>query len=116
MKKTHLKEYDLQCMICKYLDTKGVLYCGSMGGQYQLYHSVRIKAKKSGYKSGFPDLFIYEPKGQYYGLALELKIGYNKASEKQKDWIDQLNKRGYLAKVTNGWENTIKEIDQYLKL
>ena len=30
--------------------------------------------------------------------------------------INQLNKRGYLAKVTNGWDNTIKEIDKYLEL
>ena len=52
----------------------------------------------------------------YRNLNLELKIGYNKASEKQKDWINQLNKRGYLAKVTNGWDNTIKEIDKYLEL
>jgi hypothetical protein len=114
-KKTHLKEYDLQCMICKYLDTKNLLYCGSMGGQYQMFHSQRIKAKKSGYKSGFPDLFIYEPRGKYNGLAIELKIGYNKPSKKQIYWIDQLNNRNYLAKVCNGWDETIKTIDKYLK-
>tara|TARA_R100000657_G_C4681874_1_gene131245 strand:- start:2595 stop:2945 length:351 start_codon:yes stop_codon:yes gene_type:complete len=116
MTKAQLKEYDLQVMICKYLDSKDVLYCGSMGGQYQLYHSVRIKAKKTGYKSGFPDLFIYEPRGQYCGLAIELKVGYNKASKKQKDWIDQLNKRNYCAMVCNGWNETIKTIDKYLGL
>ena len=46
-----MTEYELQKAICKYLDLKGVLYCGSMGGQYQAHFSQRIKAKKSGYKN-----------------------------------------------------------------
>ena len=56
-----MKEYQLQKAVCKYLELQQVLYCGSMGGQYQVHMSQRIKAKKSGYKKGFPDLFIYEP-------------------------------------------------------
>ena len=28
----------------------------------------------------------------------------------------ELNKRGYYAIISNGWEQTIKEIDKYLKL
>ena len=108
-----MKEFDLQCMICKYLDSKGILYCGSMGGQYQKYHSQRIKMKKSGYKSGFPDLFIYEPRGKYNGLAIELKTLKGRATEKQKDWIKKLNDRGYLASICKGWDEAIKLIDIY---
>ena len=55
-----MKEYQLQKAVCKYLDLKNVLYCGSMGGNYQKYFSQRNKAKATGYKKGFPDLFIYE--------------------------------------------------------
>jgi len=44
-----MKEYQLQKAVCKYLDLQNVLYCGSMGGQYQVHMSQRIKAKKSGY-------------------------------------------------------------------
>ena len=54
------EEYKLQKAVCQYLDLNNVLYCGSMGGQYQVHFSQRIKAKATGYKSGFPDLFIYE--------------------------------------------------------
>ena len=111
-----MTEYELQKAICKYLDLKGVLYCGSMGGQYQIFKSQRIKQKLTGYKKGFPDLFLYEPKGSYCGLAIELKVGYNKASKKQIEWCDQLNKKGYLALICNGWDKTIIEIDKYLKL
>ena len=40
-----MKEYQLQKAVCKYLDLNNVLYCGSMGGNYQAHISQRIKAK-----------------------------------------------------------------------
>ena len=111
-----MKEYQLQKAVCKYLDLQNVLYCGSMGGQYQAHMSVRIRAKKSGYKRGFPDLFIYEPRGSYHGLAIELKVGYNKPTVEQLTWLNKLTERGYLAMSSNGLKNTIEIIDKYLKL
>ena len=109
-----MKEYQLQKAVCKYLDLKGILYCGSMGGQYQVHFSQRIKAKKSGYKKGFPDLFIYEPMGKWYGLAIELKVGYNRATKEQLYWRNELNKRGYVAEICNGIDEVLTVIDRYL--
>ena len=109
-----MKEYQLQKAVCKYLDLQNVLYCGSMGGQYQVHMSQRIKAKKSGYKKGFPDLFIYEPRGSYHGLAIELKVGYNKQTLEQTIWMNELTKRGYLAMCSNGLDQTIEIIETYL--
>ena len=103
-----MKEYQLQKAVCNYLDYKNILYCGSMGGQYQKFHSQRNKAKATGYKRGFPDLFIYEPRGDYHGLAIELKVGYNKPSAIQKIWINNLKIRGYMATVSY-------ELDEKLK-
>ena len=109
-----MTEYELQKAICKYLDLKGVLYCASMGGQYQPHFSQRIKAKKSGYKKGFPDLFIYEPVGEFHGLAIELKVGKNRATKDQLKWQKELNDRGYRAEVCNGLDEAIDVIDNYL--
>lgn len=109
-----MKEYELQKAICKYLDLNNILYCGSMGGQYQIYISQRIKAKKTGYKKGFPDLFIYEPRGKYNGLAIELKTGNNKASKEQKWWCKELNKRGYVAEICIGIDESLNIINKYL--
>jgi hypothetical protein len=109
-----MTEYELQKAICKYLDLKGVLYCASMGGQYQPHFSQRIKAKKSGYKKGFPDLFIYEPIGKFNGLAIELKVGKNRATKDQLKWQKELNDRGYIAEVCNGLDEAIDVIDNYL--
>ena len=111
-----MKEYQLQKAVCKYLDLQNVLYCGSMGGQYQVHMSQRIKAKKSGYKRGFPDLFIYEPRGSYHGLAIELKVGYNKPTVEQLTWLNKLTERGYLAMTSNGLDQTIEIIETYLKI
>ena len=109
-----MKEYQLQKAVCKYLDLQNVLYCGSMGGQYQPHFSQRIKAKKSGYKRGFPDLFLYEPRGSYHGLAIELKVGYNKPTKEQLKWIEDLNKRNYKAVVCREIDETLLEIQTYL--
>ena len=109
-----MKEYQLQKAVCQYLDLKNVLYCGSMGGQYQKYHSQRNKAKATGYKRGFPDLFIYEPRGSYHGLAIELKIGYNKPSVQQLTWLNKLTEKGYLAMSCNNLDKAIEIIDIYL--
>ena len=110
-----MKEYQLQKAVCKYLDLNNVLYCGSMGGQYQKFHSQRNKAKATGYKRGFPDLFIYEPSGSYHGLAIELKVGYNKPTVEQLTWLNKLTERGYLAMTSNGIDQAIEIIDTYLK-
>ena len=107
-------EYQLQKAVCKYLDLSNILYCGSMGGNYQPHVSVRMRAKKSGYKRGFPDLFIYEPVGKFHGLAIELKVGKNRATKEQLKWRDELNKRGYVAEICHGLDNAISVIETYL--
>ena len=115
----YMKEYQLQKAVCKYLDLNNVLYCGSMGGNYQPHVSVRMRAKKSGYKRGFPDLFIYEiskiGKKLYCGLAIELKVGYNKPTSEQKWWRDQLRDRGYKAEICTGIDEALEVINRYLE-
>jgi len=110
-----MKEYQLQKAVCEYLDLKNILFCASLGGQYQIHMSQRIKAKKTGYKKGFPDLFIYEPRGNYCGLAIELKVGYNKPTKEQWIWNEQLNKKGYKAVVCTGIDEALETINNYLK-
>ena len=111
------QEDKLQTAVVTYLNIEyKALFCASLGGQYQRYQSQRMKAKRTGYVAGFPDLFIYEAKGGYCGLAIELKVKGNYASPKQKDWIDKLNARGYLAVVCTGFDQAKKTIDNYFNL
>ena len=92
-------------------------YCASLGGQYQKFVSQRKKAKETGYVAGFPDLQIVEPKGNYHGLFIEIKL--NKqcyASGYQKQWIKHLQQRGYRAEICKGFNECINLIDEYLNL
>lgn len=113
-------EYDLQKTVCTYLKLqyKDVLFNGSQGGQYLKHHSQRNKKRATGYKVGFPDLFIYEPRVidgvQYHGLALELKVKGNYASETQKQVLQTLNEKGYKALVCTDLDETLKAINDYL--
>jgi len=108
------KEDDLQTAVVTYLKLEyKALFCASLGGQYQKYQSQRMKAKRTGYVAGFPDLFIYEPRGKYSGLALELKVKGNYASPKQKKWLLDLVDRGYDAWVCTGFDQAKEVIDNY---
>ncbi len=112
-------EAELQTALIKYINWAypKIRYCASLGGQYQKFISQRKKAKSTGYVSGFPDLQITEPRGKYHGLFIELKL--NKKcypSKQQVDWIEDLNKRGYFAKVCKGLDECIETLDYYLTL
>ena len=70
--------------------------------------------KATGYQSGFPDIFIYEPRGVFNGLAIELKVKGNYASRKQKEVLGKLTNKGYRAEVCTGFDHAIEVIDEYL--
>jgi hypothetical protein len=97
------------------LQYKGVRFCASLGGQYQQYQSQRAKAIRTGYVKGFPDLQITEARRNYHGLFIELKTKTGRITPHQKQWIEDLNERGYLAKCCKGMEEAMDLIDWYLK-
>lgn len=110
--KTNTEESE-QKIVAAYLKVKGYLYCASAGG-VRTSMKQAVKMKSTGYVAGVPDLAIYEPRGNYHGLFIELKRKKGGAtSPAQKEWIEQLNKRGYKAVVCKGANAAIKEIEAY---
>ena len=111
-----MSEAQLQTNIVNYIKLQypQLLYCSSMGGQYQRYASQRNRAKATGYIKGFPDLGIYEAVGGYHGLFIEIKQKGAYPTIEQKEWITKLNKRGYYACVSKGFDSIRKVIDDYL--
>ena len=79
----------------------------------------RIEAhnlKLEGVKAGVPDICLPVPCGDYHGLYIELKRTKGGViSDAQKEWIEMLNERGYLAVVAKGANEAIKVISDYLK-
>ena len=119
-KKRKQHEADLQKAVIKYMKLQhpAIFINGSMGGTYLKYESQRVKAKLCGYKKGFPDLFIYEPRMidgiMYHGLAIELKVKGNYASQVQKGTLEDLKERNYKTFVCTGIDHTIEVIEWYL--
>jgi hypothetical protein len=73
----------------------------------------RLKAK--GVKSGVPDCMIYQSTGDYFGLALELKIKPNKPTNNQKEWLRRLENEGWKTAVAYSFDEAKAHIDIYLQ-
>jgi len=114
-KATPESESNQQEIVIKYLRLAypDALYCASAGGMWTS-DSQRIKMARTGYVKGFPDLFIYEPRGEFHGLAIEMKkVKGSKIEPEQVQWQEQLRNRGYASYICKGSEDAIKVIDEY---
>ena len=109
-----MSEDRLQEEIVKYIRYKypKTLMSATMGGLRTSYKQA-VKAKRTGYKKGQPDLFIYESRGSYHGLAIELKTIKGYATREQKEWIKELNERGWKAEICKGLPAALEVIDNY---
>lgn len=74
-----------------------------------------INLKRQGVKAGVPDLFLPVARGGFFGLYIELKVGKNKATALQKEWMAELNKQNYKAVVCYGWQEAAKELINYIE-
>lgn len=70
--------------------------------------------KLEGCSPGVPDLCFPIPTKKYHGLFIELKHGKNKPTKYQLQWLDYLNKAGYLAVICYDHEAAIKALNNYI--
>jgi hypothetical protein len=108
------EESNIQKAVIKWINLKypNLLYCATVGGVRTSFKQA-ILMKQTGYRKGVPDLLIFEPLNNYHGLAVEIKTLKGRPSKHQKKWIEDLNKRKYYAKITRGFDETIKTIENY---
>ena len=109
-----MSEDRLQSEVIKYIRYQypKIRYCASAGGVYTGISQAR-KMVRNGYVKGFPDLFIYEARNGYHGLAIELKTIKGIATKEQKEWIAALQKRNYRAEICKGLPTILDLIDDY---
>jgi len=121
-------EYNLQKQICQYLKNQypEVLFLSDTVASVKLTFPQQQR-NKAIQKNQFacPDLLILEPKKQYHGLMIELKVEspFKKNGEilksdhlkRQQNTIKELKQKGYKAEFSWGFEMTKEIIDQYLK-
>lgn len=84
------------------------------GGSRNKAEAARLKAQ--GVKAGVPDLFLPVPRGPYHGLWIEMKVGRNKPTKAQTEWITKLEAQGYACEVCYGWQKASIVIRSYLLL
>ena len=74
----------------------------------------RYKFKYLGGTAGVPDILIFETKSNYSGLALELKVGYNKPTENQLNCLKRLKNASWDAQWCNTFDAAKDIIDNYM--
>lgn len=93
-------EQKLQQWFTVYLNSLNVLFCSSAAGA-RTSIGTAIKLKRAGLKKGFPDMGIFEPRANWHGMFIELKLK-SYAGKEQKIWREELLKRNYYAIIMPG--------------
>lgn len=110
--KLKYKESDLQKSCVKYFRYRypDLLIFSIPNGGYRNKRNAR-NLKLEGLVSGVPDLFIPSHK-----LFIELKVGKNKLSEKQKMIIEQLRSFNYHIEVCYNIDEFIEVLNRYMNV
>ncbi|MCP4502850.1 MAG: hypothetical protein GY822_23165 [Deltaproteobacteria bacterium] len=74
------------------------------------------KLNAAGLCKGFPDLSLYVPRGDYFGLIIELKMPGEKPRPEQFDVINALRVQGYKVVWCDSLEQSKNEIINYLSI
>ncbi len=122
-------EFDLQKQVCRWINIQypKVLFMSDTIASVKLTPQQQLRNKKI-QKLDFklPDLLIFEPKGNFSGLFIELKVKspFKKNGEIFKDehlegqlkTINDLKSKGYYACFSWSFDMTISIINQYMNL
>ena len=82
-------------------------------GGAEYYHGKILK--RMGVKRGVADFFLALPQNGKAGLWIELKVGTNKPSKEQLEFLERKTQRGYVAVWVLGTEAAREAIKTYLK-
>lgn len=108
-----VSEHSEQCAVIDYCKIRRYpVFAIPNGGSRNKAEAVKLKAE--GVSAGVPDLFLPIPKQEFHGLFIEMKVGRNRTSAEQDEWIALLRKNGYRAEVCYGADAAIKAIDEYI--
>ena len=102
-KPRHL-EHDAQVAFFKRVDndprTRDLLVyavpnAGGYSGGYKSNAARASRMKAEGVRRGPPDINIDEPREDWHGMRIEMKIGKNRQTPEQAEWAHRLDARGY---------------------
>ena len=79
------------------------------------YSASGAKLKAKGVKKGVPDCLLFEQRGDYLGLAIELKVGKNTSTPEQLQWKSNLCVRGWKVIESKSLDEVMFVVNEYLK-
>jgi hypothetical protein len=122
-----MTEAKLQAQVCKWIRMQypHLIFTSEASGQRMTIGQARkAKLLRSGNK--LPDLIILQPRGNWHGMALELKVvsPFKKDGTLKKDehlegqeaMLLRLFNLGYYANFSTGFDETINHINHYMNL
>jgi len=89
-----------------------MLFAVPNGGKRHIATARRLRAE--GAKAGIPDVWLPVPRERYHGLVIEMKVGRNRPSPEQDEWLLRLDGYGYATAVAYGWHKAARLIVAYL--
>jgi hypothetical protein len=113
-----MSEEKEQIALCQYmrLQYPSIIFSSDHSG-IRVSQGLANKVKKLHSENGIPDLTIYEPRGGYYGLCIELKATGNSPFRKTGMLRDNEHlRKGYLAGFCTGFDEAKQTIDWYMSL
>lgn len=117
-------EHEEQCAVVDYLHRvyPNVLFFSVPNGAQLAGNTIGQRAarmnklKAEGFLPGVSDLIIFEPRGQYSALFLEMKReNGGEVSENQMWFLREVERRGGFGIVVHGFEEAQEVIDNYLQ-
>ncbi len=122
-------EKDIHIKVCNYLRTKypNAIFRSDFASGMRMSIGMAKRHKALQSSRAFPDIFIAEPRGGYYGMFIELKtednvifkkdgtLRQNEHHKEQALMLTKLYMRGYKAVFGQGYQDTIKKIDEYFE-
>ena len=96
----------------KYPELKFMYHVANEGKRTARYGA---ELKRMGLKNGVPDIVLPAPRGDYHGLYIEMKVGQNRPTAAQKEFLEFLKSQNYATSVCYGAEEAINIIKTYLK-
>lgn len=112
--KSSMTEHEIQSEFIRIVEESmpHILFCATVGGA-RMSISEAKKIKRAGYRKGVPDVIFYEPRNGYHGLAIEIKRKGGRVSPHQKQWVLDLQRRGYHAEVCTGLNACLTSFNDY---
>ena len=96
----------------RYPELKFIYHVANEGKRTARYGA---ELKRMGLKNGVPDIVLPAPRGNYHGLYIEMKVGRNRPTDAQREFLEFLKSQNYATSVCYGADAAIDLIKAYLK-